>query len=88
MLPDYLIPPVSSALANLATHILHPLELIKVRLQSHDGKGELNLVPQYKGGLRGLLDIFRKEGLRGLYRGGLYNYWTNGLASALFFGLY
>ena len=53
-----------------STALLFPLDLIKVRYQVHDGQGAA-----YKNLTEGFKQIFRKEGVKGLY---------SGLSSALF----
>jgi len=45
---------------------LHPLDVVKTRLQVQDGAGTL---PAYKGTRDALHRIFREEGWRSLYSG-------------------
>ena len=48
----------------VSTALLFPLDLIKVRYQVHDGRGAA-----YKNLREGFKQIFRKEGIKGLYSG-------------------
>ena len=55
--------------AQLCIQLLHPLEVIRTRLQSHDGSTR-NLVPNYRNSaITAASEILREEGLAGLYRG-------------------
>ena len=48
----------------VSTVLLHPLDLIKVRMQVHEGA-----FGAYRGVWSALTEIFQREGLRGLYAG-------------------
>ncbi|XP_031567778.1 mitochondrial folate transporter/carrier-like [Actinia tenebrosa] len=65
-----------------ATMCLHPLDLMKVRLQVNDGLGR---GPKYKGFLDATRSIIRNDGWRGLYQGAAPNVLGNGSAWGLYF---
>ena len=69
---------------------MHPLEVIRTRLQSHDGhaKTKNNLVPDYKNSIRATRMIYQQEGMRGLYKGGVLSLFGNCGSQFLFFFLY
>lgn len=70
-------------------HLLHPFDLIKVRLQSHDsGKPDQNLVPKYRSVIDSFKQIYRQEGIRGFYKGVLITLLSSQLSYAIFFGAY
>lgn len=72
---------------------MHPLDLIKTRFQSkssihlgHDGKSNAdNQVPKYEGVIKGLRDIYRKEGFKGLFKGFYISLMSQAMATAFFF---
>ena len=76
----------ASLFATYAAGIVHPLELVKTRFQSHDGRtsGE-NLVPQYKGIKNALKMIYKNEGFKGLYKGFYISILCQGSSMAFFF---
>lgn len=39
----------ASLFATYFSGVMHPLELVKTRFQSHDGKSSENVVPKYRG---------------------------------------
>ncbi|XP_063911758.1 solute carrier family 25 member 32-like [Zophobas morio] len=69
-----------------STLILHPLDVIKIRFAVNDGR--LHKTPQYSGIWNAFTTIFRKEGLRGLYRGVTPNVWGAGSSWGLYFLFY
>lgn len=71
----------------LATLILHPLDLIKIRFQVNEG---LNITqrPQYTGIANAVLSIVKMQGVRGLYQGVTPNVWGAGAAWGLYFLFY
>jgi hypothetical protein len=76
--------------------IMHPLDLIKTRFQStisttqgHDGKSNAeNQVPKYEGIVKGIKEIYRTEGFKGLYKGFYISLLSQAMATALFFWMY
>ena len=50
----------------------------------HDGK-DRNLVPKYKGILNAFSEIYKKEGIRGLYKGMIASVIGQSLARVIFF---
>lgn len=70
-------------------HLLHPFDLIKVRLQSHDsGKPEQNLVPKYRSVIDSFKQIYQAEGARGFYKGVVITLLSSNVSYAIFFGAY
>lgn len=57
---------VSGALTVLA---LHPLDVIKTRLQVQEAKPDRGFASRYKGAVHAFRVIQRREGIRGLYSG-------------------
>lgn len=57
---------VSGALTVL---VLHPLDVVKTRLQVQESKPEKGFASRYKGALHAFRVIHRREGIRGLYSG-------------------
>lgn len=78
---------VASTMANIIEHILHPLDLIRIRLQSHDGKATGNIVPRYERISTAFTTIFKEEGLRGLYKGLVITLVATNISKFLYFGL-
>jgi hypothetical protein len=86
----------ASFIATFITNVLHPFEVIKIRFQSkqyfklgHDGKlNHQNLVPKYSSVLSAFRDIYRTEGLNGLYKGFMVSFLTQSIAQSIFFLLY
>jgi len=51
---------LTSFVATYIAGITHPLDLLKIRFQSHDGKESQNFVPKYKGMISGLRTIYQQ----------------------------
>ncbi|PRW05777.1 folate transporter chloroplastic isoform X1 [Chlorella sorokiniana] len=68
-----------------ATLILHPLDVVKTRLQVQDGAG---LLPAYRGTVDALRQIVRQEGWRALYSGLTPALAGSGLAWGIYFFAY
>lgn len=79
---EHLVAGVSGGVS--ATLALHPLDVIKVRLQAHDGA---NADPHksYNGLRHAFKSIVSESGWRGLYQGVVPNIWGAGLAWGLYF---
>ncbi|KAK3595657.1 hypothetical protein CHS0354_026875 [Potamilus streckersoni] len=71
----------------VATLVLHPLDLVKIRFQVNEGIGITNR-PQYKGMLDALRSICRTNGFAGLYQGVTPNVWGAGSSWGLYFFFY
>ncbi|KAK8751745.1 hypothetical protein OTU49_010094 [Cherax quadricarinatus] len=69
-----------------STLILHPLDLLKIRFAVSDGSSAAK--PHYTGLTQAMCQIFRHEGIRGLYRGVTPNVWGAGSAWGLYFLFY
>jgi hypothetical protein len=54
----------------------------------HDGKHKDNLVPKYEGIVKGIRDIYKSEGISGLFKGIHLTTFSAAAASALFFWMY
>lgn len=86
----------ASFIATYCSGLVHPLDVVKTRLQSnandysgHDGKSKSeNLVPKYGSIHKALKYIYRDEGLRGLYKGFYVSLLCQAGAMSLFFWLY
>ncbi|KAL3882625.1 hypothetical protein ACJMK2_028949 [Sinanodonta woodiana] len=68
----------------IATFALHPLDLVRIRLQVNEGKG-LVVRPQYNGAVDALRSIYRSKGIAGLYQGVVPNVLVTGMSWGLFF---
>nr|CAD7455042.1 unnamed protein product [Timema tahoe] len=68
-----------------STVLLHPLDLIKVRLAVNDGR---TTTPQYRSLWNAATTIFRQDGVRGLYRGVTPNVCGAGSSWGLYFLFY
>ena len=77
----------ASSLANTVEHLLHPLDLIRVRMQSNDGSHKGNVVPNYKKVSNAFNVILKEEGIRGLYKGLVVTLISTNLSKFLYFGL-
>jgi len=69
----------------VSTLVLHPLDLIKVRFAVNDGT---NKHPQYHDIRGAFLNIAKKEGFRGLYKGVSANLYGSGTAWGFYFLFY
>ncbi|XP_068616438.1 solute carrier family 25 member 32b isoform X2 [Brachionichthys hirsutus] len=69
----------------VATLVLHPLDLVKVRFAVSDG---LDLRPKYRGIVHCLRSVWTQEGLRGLYQGVTPNVWGAGASWGFYFLFY
>ena len=79
----------ASLFASYAAGVTHPLELIKTRFQSHDGRtSKDNLVPKYSGIKNALKSIYKSEGFSGLYKGFYISMLCQGSSMAFFFWNY
>ncbi|KAH7972317.1 mitochondrial folate transporter/carrier [Rhipicephalus sanguineus] len=81
---EHLIAGISGGVTS--TLVLHPLDLLKIRLAVNDG--QLKSRPQYRGILNAVSTIIREEGIRGLYRGVAPNCWGAGTSWGLYFLFY
>ncbi|XP_066957835.1 solute carrier family 25 member 32 [Macrobrachium rosenbergii] len=81
---EHLVAGVSGGVAS--TLILHPLDLLKIRFAVSDGSASSK--PHYTGLTQAIAQIFRHEGIRGLYRGVTPNVWGAGSAWGLYFLFY
>ncbi|KRX09176.1 Mitochondrial carrier domain [Pseudocohnilembus persalinus] len=68
--------------------LLHPLDVIKTRLQSHDGSKINNIVPKYNSIIDAVQQIKKNEGLKGFYKGYLFSFCAASISRVLFFTLY
>lgn len=67
----------------------HPLDLIKTRFQSHDGRSSSqNLVPKYNGIKNALKLIYANEGFKGLYKGFYISLFSQASSMSFFFWQY
>ncbi|XP_064484967.1 solute carrier family 25 member 32-like [Ornithodoros turicata] len=69
-----------------STLVLHPLDLLKIRLAVNDG--QLKSRPQYRGIVNAVSTILKEEGIRGFYRGVAPNCWGAGTSWGLYFLFY
>ncbi|XP_052235922.1 mitochondrial folate transporter/carrier-like isoform X2 [Dreissena polymorpha] len=84
---EYLAAGVSGGVAS--TLVLHPLDLVKIRFQVHEGYGvALTKRPQYQGMIHALRSIFTNSGFTGLYQGVTPNFVGAGLSWGLYFFFY
>lgn len=75
--------------ASFCQHLLHPFDLIKVRLQSHDsGRNEQNVIPRYRSLVESFKNIYRQEGVRGFYKGMVLSIVASNISYGIFFALY
>ncbi|KXJ27628.1 mitochondrial folate transporter/carrier [Exaiptasia diaphana] len=80
---EHLVAGVSGGVS--ATLCLHPLDLVKIRLQVNDGGGR---GPLYKGFIDATRSVIKNDGWRGLYQGAAPNVTGNGMAWGLYFFSY
>eukprot|EP01017_Pseudomicrothorax_dubius_P022938 TRINITY_DN2468_c0_g1_i8.p1 TRINITY_DN2468_c0_g1~~TRINITY_DN2468_c0_g1_i8.p1 ORF type:complete len:223 (+),score=24.97 TRINITY_DN2468_c0_g1_i8:106-774(+) len=80
----------SAAFASSALGIVfYPFDVLKNRFQSHDGgSNKRNVIPKYGGVRDAFVTIFKREGIRGLYKGVIINFGLNNANTTLFFALY
>ena len=84
--PNYI---AASLFATYFSGVVHPLDLIKTRFQSHDGKScGQNLVPKYTGISNALKMIYKTEGFKGLYKGFYISLLCQGSSMSFFFWNY
>uniref|UniRef100_A0A8C4NFK6 Solute carrier family 25 member 32a n=1 Tax=Eptatretus burgeri TaxID=7764 RepID=A0A8C4NFK6_EPTBU len=69
----------------VATLMLHPLDLVKIRFAVSDG---LSSRPKYRGLVHCMGSIWRQQGLRGLYQGVAPNVCGSGASWGLYFFFY
>ncbi|XP_063232729.1 solute carrier family 25 member 32-like [Bacillus rossius redtenbacheri] len=81
---EHLVAGISGGVTS--TIILHPLDLVKIRLAVNDGI--TTTIPRYSGLRNAFITIFHQEGLRGLYRGLAPNVWGAGSSWGLYFLFY
>lgn len=81
---EHLVAGVSGGVAS--TLILHPLDLLKIRFAVSDGAASAK--PHYTGLTQAVGQIFRHEGIKGLYRGVTPNVWGAGSAWGFYFLFY
>jgi len=76
--------------ALLSTAALHPLDVVKTRLQVQDGRTVINVnkVPNYKGTIDAFKTILKTEGALGLYQGLFPNLVANSMAWGGYFFFY
>ncbi|XP_060600939.1 mitochondrial folate transporter/carrier-like isoform X2 [Ruditapes philippinarum] len=73
----------------VSTLVLHPLDLVKIRFQVHEGYGvAVAKRPQYQGMFHALRSIFSTGGVTGLYQGVTPNVWGAGISWGLYFFFY
>ncbi|KAF7269191.1 hypothetical protein GWI33_017765 [Rhynchophorus ferrugineus] len=68
-----------------STLVLHPMDVVKIRLAVHDG---IHNTPKYSGIWNAITTIYRTEGFRGLYQGVTPNVWGAGASWGLYFLFY
>ncbi|XP_071942176.1 solute carrier family 25 member 32-like [Antedon mediterranea] len=69
----------------LSTLVLHPFDLLKIRLQVNDG---IIVRPTYTGFVQAFKSIVRKQGYIGLYQGVTPNIWGAGASWGFYFFFY
>ncbi|XP_069107187.1 solute carrier family 25 member 32-like isoform X2 [Argopecten irradians] len=72
----------------IATLVLHPLDLVKIRFQVHEGSVATISRPKYNGIFDAFLQIIRKDGVTGIYRGVVPNVWGAGMSWGFYFLFY
>ena len=78
---------ISATGATICVQFLHPMDIIKTRMQSHDGMQTRNLVPKYSSIRNAIYEIYTKEGIRGFGRGIFLSLYANAVSRSLFFNL-
>lgn len=78
---------VASILANSIEQLLHPLDLIRIRLQSHDGLNRGNIVPNYQRITTAVQTICQTEGFKGMYKGFFVTLLATNMSKFIYFGL-
>ena len=78
---------MASILANFVEHTLHPFDVIRTRMQSHDGQKKGNVVPNYKNISTAFKTILKEEGFRGMYKGMLFTLTAITISRSAYFGL-
>ncbi|CAK78620.1 unnamed protein product (macronuclear) [Paramecium tetraurelia] len=79
---------IASQGATICVQFLHPLDIIKTRMQSHDGQTQKNLVPKYGSISNAIKQIYKEEGLKGFTKGIFWSLCANSIARVLFFVFY
>lgn len=79
---------MASTLASLSMQIYHPLEVLRTRFSVQTGKASQSALPEQNKILHSFQDIYKREGLRGLYRGVVMNSVSFGSSYTIFFYLY
>ncbi|XP_054156498.1 mitochondrial folate transporter/carrier-like isoform X2 [Oppia nitens] len=69
----------------VSTLVLHPLDLLKIRLAVNDGQ---KVRPNYQGLVNTITTIAKHEGVKGLYRGVTPNCWGAGISWGFYFLFY
>ncbi|XP_060078702.1 mitochondrial folate transporter/carrier-like [Ylistrum balloti] len=83
---EHLLAGVSGGVTS--TLVLHPLDLVKIRFQVHEGGVAGVSRPMYNGLKDAFLQIIRKDGVTGMYRGVVPNVWGAGTSWGLYFFFY
>lgn len=81
---EHLVAGISGGVTS--TLILHPLDVIKIRLAVNDGR--MNAIPKYNGILNAFRMIYKQEGFTGLYKGCTPNILGAGASWGLYFFFY
>lgn len=81
---EHLVAGISGGL--VATLVLHPLDLVKIRFAVNDGKEHLG--PKYRSIANAFTTIYKQEGLYGMYRGVIPNIWGAGSSWGFYFFFY
>ncbi|XP_025089459.1 mitochondrial folate transporter/carrier-like isoform X2 [Pomacea canaliculata] len=71
----------------ISTLVLHPLDLVKIRFQVHEGQSTVSR-PQYRGVIHAMHSIVKNNGFWGLYQGVTPNIWGAGISWGFYFFLY
>ncbi|XP_038047908.1 mitochondrial folate transporter/carrier-like isoform X2 [Patiria miniata] len=80
---EHLVAGISGGI--VSTMMLHPMDLIKIRLQVNDGN---TARPTYRGVTDTCKHVIRQNGWRGLYQGVVPNVWGAGASWGFYFFFY